>query len=62
MPEIIITGTAGRIEGRTTRARQRNAAIASRDFTRTRNSRTMNHQIIYQLYYALWTGTFRCAV
>ena len=52
MPEIIFTGPAGRIEGRYHPARQKNAPIAIVLHPHPQFGGTMNHQIIYQLYYA----------
>jgi len=52
MPEIIFTGPAGRIEGRYHPARQKNASIAIVLHPHPQFGGTMNHQIIYQLYYA----------
>jgi hypothetical protein len=51
MPEIIFTGPAGRIEGRYHPARQKNAPIAIILHPHPQFGGTMNHQIIYQLYY-----------
>ena len=52
MPEIIFTGAAGRIEGRYHPARQKNAPIGIVLHPHPQFGGTMNHQIIYQLYYA----------
>jgi len=52
MPEIIFTGPAGRIEGRYHPARQKNAPIAIVLHPHPQFGGTMNHPIIYQLYYA----------
>ena len=52
MPEVIFTGAAGRIEGRYHPARQKNAPIAIVLHPHPQFGGTMNHQIIYQLYYA----------
>ena len=52
MPEVIFTGPAGRIEGRYHPARQKNAPIAIVLHPHPQFGGTMNHQIIYQLYYA----------
>ena len=52
MPEIIFTGPAGRIEGRYHPARQKNSPIAIVLHPHPQFGGTMNHQIIYQLYYA----------
>ena len=52
MPEIIFTGPAGRIEGRYHPARQKNAPIGIVLHPHPQFGGTMNHQIIYQLYYA----------
>ena len=52
MPEVIFTGPAGRIEGRYHPARQKNAPIAIILHPHPQFGGTMNHQIIYQLYYA----------
>ena len=52
MPEIIFTGPAGRVEGRYHPARQKNAPIAIVLHPHPQFGGTMNHQIIYQLYYA----------
>ena len=52
MPEVIFTGPAGRIEGRYHPARQRNAPIAIVLHPHPQFGGTMNHQIVYQLYYA----------
>ena len=52
MPEVIFTGPAGRIEGRYHPARQKNAPIAIILHPHPQFGGTMNHAIIYQLYYA----------
>jgi alpha/beta superfamily hydrolase len=52
MPEVIFTGAAGRIEGRYHPARQRNAPIGIVLHPHPQFGGTMNHQIIYQIYYA----------
>src|SRR3984885_12747346 len=52
MPEIIFTGSAGRIEGRYHPARTRNAPIAIILHPHPQFGGTMNHPIVYQLYYA----------
>ena len=52
MPEVIFTGPAGRIEGRYHPARQKNAPIAIILHPHSQFGGTMNHQIVYQLYYA----------
>jgi len=52
MPEVIFTGPAGRIEGRYHPARQKNAPIAIVLHPHPQFGGNMNHQIIYQLYYA----------
>ena len=52
MPEVIFTGAAGRIEGRYHPARQKNAPLAIVLHPHPQFGGTMNHQIIYQLYYA----------
>ena len=52
MPEVIFTGAAGRIEGRYHPARQKNAPIGIVLHPHPQFGGTMNHQIIYQFYYA----------
>ena len=52
MPEVIFTGPAGRLEGRYHPAKQKNAPIAMILHPHPQFHGTMNHQIIYQLYYA----------
>ena len=52
MPEVIFTGPGGRIEGRFHPAKQKNAPIAIILHPHPQFGGTMNHQIIYQLYYA----------
>ena len=52
MPEVIFTGAAGRIEGRYHPARQKNAPIGIVLLPHPQFGGTMNHQIIYQIYYA----------
>ena len=52
MPEVIFTGAAGRIEGRYHPARQKSAPIGIVLHPHPQFGGTMNHQIIYQLYYA----------
>ena len=52
MPEVIFTGSAGRIEGRFHPAKQKNAPIAIILHPHPQFGGTMNHQITYQLYYA----------
>src|SRR6476659_7022268 len=57
-PEIIFTGSAGRIEGRFHPAKTRNAPIAIILHPHPQFGGTMNHQIIYQLYYAFAARNF----
>jgi alpha/beta superfamily hydrolase len=52
MPEVIFTGPAGRIEARYHPAPKKNAPIAIVLHPHPQFGGTMNHQIIYQLYYA----------
>jgi alpha/beta superfamily hydrolase len=52
MPEVIFTGPAGRIEGRYHPAAQKNAPLALILHPHPQFGGTMNHQIVYQLYYA----------
>ncbi len=52
MPEVIFTGPAGRIEGRYHPARQKNAPIGIVLHPHPQFGGTMNHQIVYQIYYA----------
>ena len=52
MPEVIFVGPAGRIEGRYHPARQRNAPLAIVLHPHPQFGGTMNHQIVYQVYYA----------
>src|SRR4051812_10839836 len=52
MPEVIFTGPAGRLEGRYHPAKQKNAPIAMVLHPHPQFAGTMNHQIIYQCYYA----------
>src|SRR5262245_60547019 len=52
MPEIIFTGSAGRIEGRYHPSKTKNAPIAIVLHPHPQFGGTMNHPIIYQLYYA----------
>src|SRR6201984_2788095 len=52
MPEVIFTGAAGRIEGRYHPARQKNAPSAIVLHPHPQLGGTMNHPIVYQLYYA----------
>jgi len=52
MPEVIFTGPGGRIEGRYHPARQKNAPIGIVLHPHPQFGGTMNHQIVYQLYYA----------
>src|SRR6202022_2522516 len=52
MPEVIFAGAAGRIEGRYHSAKQKNAPIGIVLHPHPQFGGTMNHQIIYQLYYA----------
>ena len=56
MPEVIFTGPAGRIEGRYHPARQKNAPIGIVLHPHPQFGGTMNHQIVYQLYYSPCTG------
>ncbi len=58
MPEVIFTGAAGRIEGRYHPARQKNAPIGIVLHPHPQFGGTMNHQIIYQLYYAFVHRSF----
>src|SRR5262249_39230194 len=52
MPEIIFTGSAGRIEDRYHPARTSNPPIAIILHPRSSFGGTMYHPIVYQLYYA----------
>ena len=52
MPEVIFTGPAGRIEGRYHPARVKHAPIAIVLHPHPQFGGSMNHQIVYQLYYA----------
>src|SRR5262245_40475026 len=52
MPEVIFTGAAGRTEGRYPRARPRTAPIGIVLHPHPHFGGTMNHQIVYQIYYA----------
>ena len=52
MPEVIFTGPGGRIEGRYHPARQKNAPIGIVLHPHPQFGGTMNHQIVYQLYYS----------
>jgi len=52
MPEVIFTGPAGRIEGRYHPARQKNAPIGIVLHPHPQFGGTMNHAIVYQIYYA----------
>ena len=52
MPEGIFTGPAGLLEGRYHPAKQKNAPIAMILHPHPQFHGTMNHQIIYQCYYA----------
>ena len=52
MPEVIFTGPAGRLEGRYHPAKQKNAPIAMVLHPHPQFHGTMNHQIIYQVYYS----------
>jgi alpha/beta superfamily hydrolase len=52
MPEIIFTGSAGRIEGRYHPSKVKNAPIAIVLHPHPQFGGTMNHPIVYQLYYA----------
>ena len=63
MPEVIFTGPAGRIEGRYHPARQKNAPIGIVLHPHPQFGGTMNHQIVYQLYYAfVHRGLLRAAL
>ena len=52
MPEVIFTGPAGRLDGRYHPAKQKNAPIAMILHPHPQFHGTMNHQIVYQCYYA----------
>src|ERR671933_120830 len=52
MPEIIFAGPAGRLEGRYHPAKQKNSPLAIILHPHPQFGGTMNHQIVYQLYYA----------
>src|SRR6201989_1693215 len=52
MPEVIFPGPAGRLEGRYHPAKQKNAPIAMILHPHPQFHGTMNHQIVYQCYYA----------
>src|SRR5690606_12807377 len=52
MPEVIFTGPAGRLEGRYHPAKQKNAPLAMVLHPHPQFGGTMNHQIVYQVYYA----------
>src|SRR3979411_56741 len=58
MPEVIFTGTAGRVEGLFPRARQKHAPLAIILHPHPQFGGTMNHPIIYQLYYAFAPPNF----
>ncbi|MFL6798509.1 MAG: alpha/beta hydrolase [Xanthobacteraceae bacterium] len=58
MPEVIFTGAAGRIEGRYHPARQKNAPIGIVLHPHPQFGGTMNHQIVYQVYYAFAQRNF----
>jgi alpha/beta superfamily hydrolase len=58
MPEVIFTGSAGRIEGRFHPSKARNAPIAVVLHPHPQFGGTMNHAIIYQLYYAFAQRNF----
>ena len=60
MPEVIFTGPAGRLEGRYHPAKQKNAPIAMVLHPHPQFHGTINHQIIYQCYYAFALAAFRC--
>ena len=52
MPVVIFTGPADRLEGRYHPAKQKNAPIAMVLHPHPQFHGTMNHQIVYQCYYA----------
>src|SRR3978361_2281439 len=52
MPEVIFTGPAGRTEVRSPPGGQKNAPIAIILHPHPQFGGTMNHPIIYQMYYA----------
>src|SRR6202051_516681 len=52
MPEVIFTGPAGRLEGRYHPAKQKNAPIAMVLHPHPQFRGSMNHPIVYQVYYA----------
>src|SRR5260370_34274373 len=52
MPEVLFTGAAGRMECRSPPARQKTAPIGIVLHPHPQFGGTMNHQIIYQIYYA----------
>ena len=52
MPEVIFTGPAGRLEGRFHPSKQRGAPIAVILHPHPQFGGTMNHQIVYNMYYA----------
>ena len=58
MPEVIFTGPAGRIEGRYHPGAAKNAPIAIVLHPHPQFGGTMNHQIVYQLYYAFVHRSF----
>src|SRR3712207_525044 len=51
MPEVIFTGPAGRLEGRSQPAKQKGAPIAIVLHPHPQFGGTMNNQIVYNLYY-----------
>src|SRR5258708_39402056 len=52
MPEVIINGPEGRIEGRYHHCKQPNAPIALLLHPHPQHGGTMNHKVVYSLYHA----------
>ena len=61
MPEVIFTGPAGRLEGRYHPAKQKNAPIAMVLHPHPQFRGSMNHPIVYQVYYAFVARGFSVA-
>lgn len=60
MPEIIINGPEGRIEGRYLHAKQPNAPIALILHPHPQHGGTMNNKVVYTLYHAFAQRGFSC--
>ncbi len=60
MPEVIINGPEGRLEGRYTQGKEPNAPIALFLHPHPQHGGTMNNKVVYTLYHAFANRGFSC--